>query len=100
MSGWWREAPGGISVAVKVHPRARRPGLRGVVPGAHGPLLSIAVAAPPADGAANRAVCAALAEALDVAPSAVSVLNGAGNREKHLLVRGDLASLGARLGAL
>ena len=100
MSGTWRPTADGISVAVKVHPRARRPGLRGAVPSRDGPRLGIAVTAAPEDGAANRAVCAALAAALGVPPSSVAVASGAASREKRLLVSGDPVALGARLTAL
>ena len=96
----WRPTADGISVAVKVHPRARRPGLRGVVPSRDGPRLGIAVTAAPEDGAANRAVCAALAAALGVPPSSVAIAAGAASREKRLSVAGDPAILGARLAAL
>jgi uncharacterized protein (TIGR00251 family) len=100
VSGYWRETPDGVSVSVKVQPRARRPGLRGAVPGTDGPRLGIAVTAPPADGAANRAVCAALADMLGVPQSAVAVASGAASREKRLVVSGDPAALSARLAAL
>jgi uncharacterized protein YggU (UPF0235/DUF167 family) len=97
---FWRPGPEGLSVAVKVTPRARTPGLRGVVAGADGARLAIAVTAAPEDGAANRAVCATLARALDVPPSAVSVITGAAAREKRLAIAGDLAILTARIAAL
>jgi uncharacterized protein len=97
---FWRATPVGVNVAVKVHPRARRPGLQGAAPTADGPRLRIAVSEPPEDGRANRAACAALAGALRIAPSAVSVAAGAGAREKLLFVSGDPAVLGPRLAAL
>ncbi|MGC8478187.1 MAG: DUF167 family protein [Acetobacteraceae bacterium] len=101
MSGaFWRADAEGISVTVKVTPRARKPGLRGVVPGANGARLAIAVTAAPEAGAANRAACAALAAALGVPPSAVRVVAGATAREKRLAVAGDPATLAARAGAL
>ena len=100
MSDPWRATADGVSVAVKVHPRARRAGLRGVVPSRDGPRLGIAVTAPPADGAANRAVCAALAAALGVPASAVVVAAGATGREKRLLISGDPIALSARLALL
>ncbi|MBX6746110.1 MAG: DUF167 domain-containing protein, partial [Acetobacteraceae bacterium] len=71
---WWRAGPDGVSVRVKVQPRARRPGLQGVVPSADGPRLKVAVTEAPEDGRANRAVCATLAKALGIAPSAVQVV--------------------------
>jgi len=58
------------------------------------------VAEPAEGGRANRAACAALARALDVQPSAISVVAGASSREKTLRVAGDPAALASRLGAL
>lgn len=92
--------PHGITLRVKVQPRARRPGLKGWVAAADGPRLGIAVVEAAADGRANRAVCAALAGLLDVPPSAVSVAMGAASREKVLRVAGDPARLAARLEAI
>jgi uncharacterized protein len=100
LDSFWRAALAGVTVAVKVQPKARRPGLQGAAPTADGPRLRIAVSEPPEDGRANRAACAALAGALRVAPSLVSVTAGAGSREKLLFVSGDPAVLGPRLAAL
>jgi uncharacterized protein YggU (UPF0235/DUF167 family) len=66
---YWRVHDNGVSVTVKVQPRARRPGLQS----AEGDRLRIGVAEPPEDGRANRAVCETLAVLLDVPPSAVRV---------------------------
>lgn len=93
---FWRPLSSGVSVAVKVHPRSRRPGVQN----AAGDRLRVAVTEPPEDGRANRAVCAAIAHLLHVAPSAVSVTAGASSRDKTLCVTGDPAALGARLAAL
>jgi uncharacterized protein len=93
---FWRVLDNGVSVAVKVRPRSRRPGLQR----ADGDRLRIGVAEPPEDGRANNAVCKTLAAILDIAPSAVSVTMGASSREKTLRVIGDPATLVARLAAL
>jgi uncharacterized protein len=85
---------------VKVTPRARRPGLGGIVADAGGVRLAIGVSEPPEDGRANRAACAALARALGLPVSAVSVCAGAGSRRKTLHVAGDPALLAAKLAAL
>jgi hypothetical protein len=98
--GFFRPTADGVSVAVKVQPGARRAGVLGRVPDVDGTRLKIAVREPPEDGRANRAVCAALAETLCVPDSAVSVLHGAGSRQKTLRVAGDAAALAARLAAL
>ena len=100
MTEFWRALPNGVSVAVKVQPRSRRPGLQAAAPGADGPRLRIAVAEPPEDGRANRAACAAPAAALQVPASSVQVSAGASAREKRLFVGGDAAVLGPRLAAL
>jgi len=97
---FWQALPDGVTVAVKVQPKARRPGLHGISPGTNGQRLRISVTEPAEDGRANRAACAALAEALGVARSAVRVVLGATNREKRLHIAGDPAVLGARLTAL
>jgi uncharacterized protein YggU (UPF0235/DUF167 family) len=83
---------------VRVQPRARRPGLGGLSP--DGAALRVAVTEAPEDGRANRAVCAALAGALGIAPSAVDVASGAASRLKTLRIVGDPAGLGDRIGSL
>lgn len=105
---FWRPAEAGVHVAVKVQPKSRRPGLHGtapiadVSPGDQGiaARLRIAVAEAAADGRANRAACAALARALDVAAGSVSVVAGSMSREKTLHVAGDPEMLAVRLAAL
>ncbi len=98
--GFFRGVTGGVMVAVKVHPGARRAGLLGRVPDVAGERLKIAVAEPPEDGRANRAVCALLAAALDVPARDVDVAQGAASRLKTLRVSGDATSLAARLASL
>ncbi len=100
MTTFWRALPDGVSVAVKVQPGARRPGLHGTAPSADGPRLRIAVTEKPEEGRANRAACAALAAALHVPASAVRIAAGAAAREKRLFVAGDAAMLTPRLAAL
>ena len=67
----------GAEFAVKVTPRARRPGVT-----AEDGLLRVAVTAAPEDGKANAAVAEALAHALGVAKSRLHLLRGATSREK------------------
>lgn len=100
MSQFWRALPDGVAVSVKVQPKSRRPGVRGTVPAGDGDRLRIGVTEAAEGGRANRAACAALADALGLAPSAVSVSVGAASREKTLRIAGDAALLGAKLAAL
>jgi uncharacterized protein YggU (UPF0235/DUF167 family) len=75
-----------VELRVKVQPKSRRPGIGGVAPvGA----LRVAVTEAPEDGRANRAVCAALAEALGVPGSAVGVTHGVAARVKSLRIAGN-----------
>jgi uncharacterized protein (TIGR00251 family) len=74
-----------------------RPGARTtMVGGAHDGVLAVKVAAPPADGQANEAVCRAVAAALGVRPTAVELVRGASSRRKRLRIEGDAGALQAR----
>jgi uncharacterized protein (TIGR00251 family) len=74
-----------------------RPGARSTqVGGSHDGVLAVKVAAPPADGQANEAVCRAVAAALGVRPAAVELVRGASSRRKRLRIDGDPAALQAR----
>ena len=97
---FWRTLADGVAVAVKVHPKSRRPGVHGVALASNGERLRIGVTEAPEDGRANRAACSALAAALGTAQSAVSLKAGATSREKILHVKGDPTELATRLAAL
>ncbi len=100
MTGFWRPAADGVSVAVKVQPKSRRPGVQGRAPAVEGERLRIGVSEAAEDGRANRAACATLARALDLPASAVAVVAGLTSRDKTLRVAGDPAAIGARLETL
>ena len=97
---FWRVVPDGVTVRIKAHPRSRRPGLQGWQDSAAGPRLKIAVTEPAEDGKANRAVCASLAEALNIPVASVRVMTGAANREKLLVIAGDSSALAEKLRSL
>jgi uncharacterized protein (TIGR00251 family) len=97
---FWRVVGDVVTMAVKVQPHARRPGLHGKVPDTEGERLAISVREPAEDGRANRAACVTLAEALGVPATDVTVAAGATSRRKMLRVRGDMAAITARLAAL
>lgn len=98
---FWTARADGVGIAVVVKPRQRRPGLVGVVSDGEGRArLVLGVAAPAREGEANDAVRAWLAESLCVSKGAVTIVAGAGAREKRLHVAGDPARLVARLTAL
>ncbi|HEX9189376.1 MAG TPA: DUF167 domain-containing protein [Vicinamibacteria bacterium] len=89
-----RDAKGGVTLRVRVQPRASRDGLCGEREGA----LVVRLTAPPVEGAANEALSRFLGRTLGVAPSAVRVLAGAAGRNKVVSVAGlDAATARARL---
>jgi hypothetical protein len=91
-----RDADGGVTLRVRVQPRASRDGLSGERDGA----LVVRLVAPPVEGAANEALSRFLARTLGVAPSAVRVVSGAAGRNKVVSVSGlDAAAARERLGA-
>ncbi|EFH11872.1 DUF167 domain-containing protein [Pseudoroseomonas cervicalis] len=93
MRGGWRAVEGGVELRVKAQPKARRAGLQGWIAAPDGPRLKLAVHEAPEDGRANKAICALLAGALHVPPSAITVVQGATSREKTCRILGDSARL-------
>lgn len=62
-------------------------------------MLLVRIAAPPAEGAANAALIALLADALGVRKRDISIGSGETGRNKQVLVLGDAEALAARLRA-
>jgi len=91
-----REAAGGVSLRVRVRPRAPRDELAGEKGGA----LVVRLTAPPVEGEANAALVRFLARALGLPASAVAIAQGARGRDKVLIVAGLRADdVRARLSA-
>lgn len=79
-----REAEGGVTLRVRVQPRASRDALQGEREGA----LVVRLTAKPIEGEANAALQRFLARALDVPASAVRLLHGTAGRDKVLRIAG------------
>ena len=75
---------GYVVVDVHVQPAAGRT----AVVGRHGAALKLRIAAPPADGRANDATCALLAQTFGVKAGAVSLVSGASSRTKRVRIDG------------
>jgi hypothetical protein len=91
-----RDGDAGLTLRVRVQPRASKDALGGERDGA----LVVRLTAPPVEGAANEALARFLGRSLGVAPSAVRVLSGASGRNKVVSVAGlDAATARERLGA-
>jgi uncharacterized protein len=78
------ETTSGVTLTIKVQPRARKNAIIGELGGA----LKIAVTAPPVDGRANDACVTLLAAALNVPRSAVTITLGQSARVKVIHVEG------------
>ena len=97
----WSADADGVTLAVKVTPRASRTEVTGIQPQADGrTALAVRVASPPVDGAANDVLVAWLAKQLGLARSAITLRSGATGRLKMLRIEGDSAALGERLAIL
>jgi len=96
----YRRTATGVSLSIRATPKARRAGIEGLRDGADGPLLAIAVNAPPEDGKANAAVIDVLAKALGLPKSAITLAQGAKSRQKTLHITGSADVLAAALDAL
>jgi len=90
-----RSGEGG-QIEVRLRPRGHRDELGGFRDG----VLQVKVAAPPADGRANIALCKLIAKRLRVAPSRVTIVRGEKSRSKLVRVEGlSTAALEKRLAA-
>jgi uncharacterized protein (TIGR00251 family) len=94
----WRETPDGVELSVRLTPRGGRDGVTGVTDHGGQPCLTVRVAAPPVEGAANAALILWLAKALRLPRSQVTLIAGDKARVKRLRLRG--AGLPDRLAAL
>jgi len=85
---WLRETPEGVSLAVKVIPRA---GVTKIAGTREGRLL-IRLAAAPVDGAANDALIAFLSGILSLPARQITVSSGAQSRNKIVMIVGMTAA--------
>jgi hypothetical protein len=86
----------GATFAVRVHPRARKDAITGVL----GDALKLSLTAPPVEGRANDATIDFLAEILRLPRSSVTIAAGLTSRNKVVRVAGLSASaLAERLAA-
>jgi hypothetical protein len=82
-----REVPGGVTLAVRAQPGAKKTAIVGVYGEGDGAQLKIAVHAPPVEGRANEALVAFLAETFGVPKRSVELVSGELSRSKVFLLR-------------
>ena len=78
------ESARGITFAVKVHPRARKNAITGVV----GEALKLSLTAPPVEGKANHAVIEFFADLFAIPRSSVTIASGETSRSKVVRIAG------------
>jgi uncharacterized protein (TIGR00251 family) len=88
-----RRGASGVTVDLRVQPRARRAGLAMA-----GDMLKAAVTAPPEDGKANDAVIGLLADAWRLPRSSFEIVKGRTARSKTVRVSGEPSVLAERVG--
>lgn len=94
----WRVLPGALAVSVRATPKGGRDAIDGVGKLGDGQtVLKVRVRASPSDGEANDALVRFLARAVGVAPTSVSLLQGAAARLKTFRIAGDPAKLAAAM---
>jgi uncharacterized protein len=87
-----------VLVTVRITPKGGRDAIEGIERLADGrDVLKARVRAAPSEGEANRALVRLLADALDLAPRAVSIAAGAAARVKRVKLDGDPTALIAAL---
>lgn len=83
-----RAVEGGVTLAVRAQPGARKTAILGRYGEGAQAQLKIAVQAPPVEGKANAALAAFLSELFGVAKSRVEITNGELSRAKLFRIRG------------
>ncbi len=78
------KSEGGVSFAIKVHPRAKKNAITGELSDA----LKVSLTAPPLDGRANDACIEFFAKLLNVPRSSVTIASGRSSRNKIIRVVG------------
>jgi uncharacterized protein (TIGR00251 family) len=78
------DSPGGVTLSVKIHPRAKRNAITGRL----GDALKVSLTAPPIDGKANDACIEFFAKLLQVPRSSVTIASGQTSRGKLIRVAG------------
>ena len=83
-----REGAGGVTLAVRAQPGAKKTAIVGVYGEGDAAQLKVAVQAPPVEGRANEALIAFLAETFGIPKRSVELVSGELSRSKVFLLRG------------
>jgi uncharacterized protein (TIGR00251 family) len=86
-----RSTAGGVTLAVRAQPGAKKTAITGVYGEGAAAQLKIAIHAPPLEGRANSALITFLAETFAMPKNAVELISGESSRSKVFLLRGVTA---------
>jgi uncharacterized protein len=78
------ESARGVTFAVKVHPRARKNAITGLL----GDALKLSLTTPPVQGRANQAVIEFFADLFQIPRSSVTIASGETSRNKVVRIAG------------
>ena len=84
MSAYFTETPEGVILNVKAQPRSSKAGIDGLL----GDAVKVRIRCAPVDGKANKELIETLADAFDLAKSAVVFKSGETSKTKRLLLKG------------
>jgi len=87
-AGLVRAAAGGVTLAVRAQPGAKKTAITGIYGEGATAQLKIAVQAPPVEGRANSALISFLAELFGLAKNQVEIVSGELSRSKVFLLNG------------
>ena len=80
----WSRTAEGITLRVRVQPRASHAGIEGI----KGDSLRVRLNAPPADGRANAELIELLSKALRIRKTDIEIIRGHTSREKTVAIKG------------
>jgi uncharacterized protein len=86
-----RDSAQGATFAVKVHPRANKTEITGILGDGANAVLKVSLCSPPVEGRANEELIEFFAKLTGTPRSAISVLAGAQSRTKVLRIAGRSA---------
>lgn len=97
IAAFLRASAGGVTLAVRAQPGAKKTAIIGVYGEGATAQLKIAVHAPPVEGRANSALIAYLAELFGLAKYQVEIIGGELSRSKVFLLRGVSTEMAGQL---
>lgn len=80
---WLNEKADEVIINVHAQPGAKRSAIVGL----YGDKLKIAIATPPVDGKANKALIAYIAKTLEIPKSKINIISGESSREKRIRIQ-------------